>query len=82
MCNQEEMNDKCLFQIIHWVCECYEKTLMDEIKKHKKKFPYTIAVSNFMNELKQNGIEIKCEEIFYDSIIDNILKECQKCLRN
>lgn len=68
-------NVETLRKILTIVCDNYIDTILTGIEENEKDFPYTIAVANFINELKEKNIIINFYEQIDDSIIDMINRE-------
>lgn len=67
-------NEQELRKIISWGCEDFEDKVFNGIKENKDLFPYTIAVTNFISELKSKNIVVSLNA-FGDTILDMIFRE-------
>lgn len=67
-------NEQELKKIVSWVCEDYEDKILNGIQESAEVFPYTLAVANFMSELKNKNIFVNLNS-FEDTILDMIYRE-------
>lgn len=69
------MKEEVMKKLISMVCEDYVDTLMVGIEEYQTDFPYTIACSNFISELKSKNIIVEFNDIFIDKVRDRIYRE-------
>ena len=77
------MRENELRKILSSVCDGYVDNILDtleEEKERKKEFPFLIACSNFLGELKDNNIIVELIGTFEDVIIDRIIREISNFL--
>lgn len=74
------MNELVLRKIISMICDDYIDTLIVGIEENEKAFPYTIACSNFIIELKNKNIMVEFNDIFIDKVRDKIYRETSNYL--
>lgn len=59
-------NKEALLKVVSIISENYIDTLMTGIEEYPKDFPYTIAVTNFIAELKSKNIIVNLYGTFED----------------
>ena len=69
-----------LRKIVSSVCDDYIDTLLTGIEENEDDFPYTIACSNFIDELKKKNIIVDFYKPFDCDIIDKIYRETSNYL--
>ncbi len=69
-----------LRKIVSSVCDDYIDTLLTGIEENEDDFPYTIACSNFIDELKKKNIIVDIYTTFDCKIIDMIYRETSNYL--
>lgn len=74
------MKEKTTREIISMIYDDCIETILVGIDEYKTDFPYTIACSNFIVELKSKNTVIKFNEIFKDEVKDKMLDEIIKYL--
>ena len=72
--------EEALKSVINKVCNGYVDTLLDGIEDYPKDFPYTLAVANFIGELKEKNIVVNFNTTFEDYIIDMVFRETSNYL--
>ena len=73
-------NKEALLKVVSLVSENFVDSLMTGIEEYPKDFPYTIAVANFIAELKIKNIIVSLYGTFEDRIIDMIFRETSNYL--
>lgn len=68
-------NKEALRKVVSLVSENFIDTLMTGIEEYPKDFPYTIAVANFIAELKSKNIIVNLYTSFECSIVDMVFRE-------
>lgn len=68
-------NKEALRKVVSLVSENFIDTLMTGIEEYPKDFPYTIAVANFIAELKSKNIIVNLFNSFECSIVDMVFRE-------
>lgn len=77
------MRENELRKIISFVCDDYVDTILTSLEEEEdivKDFPYTIACSNFIGELRDKNIIVDLVNTFEDTIIDRIVREISNFL--
>lgn len=76
------MRNKELEKIISFVCNSSIDVIMVAIEEDKmeKEFPYAIACSNLMCELKEKNIMVDFNDVFNDDIMEKIVREVNNFL--
>lgn len=74
------MKEKALKDIVSMICNDYIDTILVGIEEYKKDFPYTIACSNFIAELKEKNVVVEFNDIFISKIIDKLYREISNYL--
>ena len=72
--------EEALRKIVSIVCEDFVETLITGIEENEKAFPYTIAVANFISELKGKNIIVNLYGTFEDTIIDMLYRDTSNYL--
>lgn len=75
-----KMERFALRKIVSSVCDDYIDTLLTGIEENEDDFPYTIACSNFIDELKKKNIIVDIYTTFDCKIIDMIYRETSNYL--
>ena len=73
-------NKETLRKVVSLVSENFIDTLMTGIEECPKDFPYTIAVANFIAELKSKNIIVNLFNSFECSIVDMVFRETSNYL--
>lgn len=73
-------NKEALLKVVSIISENYIDTLMTGIEGCPKDFPYTIAVANFIAELKSKNIVVNLYGTFEDRITDMVFRETSNYL--
>lgn len=73
-------NKEALLKVVSIISENYIDTLMTGIEECPKDFPYTIAVANFIAELKSKNIIVNLYGTFEDRITDMIFRKTSNYL--
>lgn len=68
-------NKEALLKVVSLVSENFVDSLITGIEKYPKDFPYTIAIANFIAELKSKNIIVNLYRTFEDRITDMIFKD-------
>lgn len=74
------MKETILKKIVEMVCDDYIDVLLVGIEEYEKDFPYTIACSNFISELKEKNIIVEFNDVFIDTVRDRIYRETSNYL--
>ena len=67
--------EDALKQVISVVSESFIETILVGIEECPKEFPYTLAVANFIGELKEKNILVEFFGTFQDMITDRVFRE-------
>ncbi len=73
-------NEDILKNILTIVCDNFVDTLLVGIEEYEKDFPYTIAVANFIAELRNHNIVVDFYGTFDSKIIDMVNRETSNYL--
>ena len=68
-------NEEALRKVVALVSENFIDTLMTGIEECPKDFPYTIAVANFIAELKSKNIIVSLYNSVESNIVDMVFRE-------
>lgn len=69
-----------LRKVITSVCDDYIDTLLTGVEENENDFPYTIACSNFIDELRKKNIIVDLYSTFDCKILDMIYRETSNYL--
>lgn len=69
-----------LRKVITSVCDDYIDTLLTGVEENESDFPYTIACSNFIDELRKKNIIVDLYSTFDCKILDMIYRETSNYL--
>lgn len=70
------MREEILKNVVSVLCDDFVDAIVTGVKENEDEFPFTIACTNFICELKEKGIKVNLR-IFADSsdIFDRMYKE-------
>ena len=68
-------NKEALLKVVSLVSENFVDSLMTGIEEYPKDFPYTIAVANFIAELKSKNIIVSLYNSVESNIVDMVFRE-------
>lgn len=74
------MREKELEKIVSMICNGYVDTILVGVEEQKNKFPYLVACTNFMYEMKSKNIQMDFNNIFTDTISDKLFRETSNYL--
>ena len=69
------MKEEVMKKLVSMVCEDYVDTLIVGIEEYETDFPYIIACSNLISELKSKNIIVEFNDVFIDKVRDRIYRE-------
>lgn len=74
------MREDIMRKLITMICDDYIEALLTGIEEYEQDFPYTIACTNYISELKEKNIIVEFNEVFIDTVRDRIYRETSNYL--
>ena len=68
------MKEEIKRNVVKEICSDFVDTIIVGMEEYEKDFPYSLAVINFISELREKGINVNTN-MFIDIIWDNMYKE-------
>ncbi|MDD3340989.1 MAG: hypothetical protein PHN72_02150 [Bacilli bacterium] len=68
------MKEEIKRNVVKEICSDFVDTIIVGMEEYEKDFPYSLAVINFILELREKGINVNTN-MFIDVIWDNMYKE-------
>lgn len=69
------MSDEDIRDLLTLISKDYIETILIGIEEYEKDFPYTIACTSFISELKRKNIVVNIYSAFDNSILDMVYRE-------
>ena len=66
------MREDVLTKIVEMICNGYVDTILTGVEEQANRFPYLVACTNFISELKVQNILLDFNTIFTDTISDKL----------
>lgn len=74
------MREDIMRKLIAMICDDYIEALLTGIEEYEQDFPYTIACTNYISELKEKNIIVEFNDVFIDTVRDRIYRETSNYL--
>ncbi len=74
------MREDIMRKLITMICDDYIEALLTGIEEYEQDFPYTIACTNYISELKEKNIIVEFNDVFIDTVRDRIYRETSNYL--
>lgn len=74
------MREDIMRKLITMICDDYIEALLTGVEEYEQDFPYTIACTNYISELKEKNIIVEFNEVFIDTVRDRIYRETSNYL--
>lgn len=74
------MREDIMRKLITMICDDYIEALLTGVEEYEQDFPYTIACTNYISELKEKNIIVGFNDVFIDTVRDRIYRETSNYL--
>lgn len=74
------MREDIMRKLITMICDDYIEALLTGVEEYEQDFPYTIACTNYISELKEKNIIVEFNDVFIDTVRDRIYRETSNYL--